>query len=77
MGYYSYTMSKKPDVSYQIRLPEELIAKAGEAAEATGLSKNDVIKQGIRLGLPLILKALNLTPEQLAGVPEVEMRPAA
>jgi hypothetical protein len=63
-------MSKKPDVGYQIRLPEDLLSKAAEAAEKTGLSKNDVIKQGIRLGLPLLLKALNLTPEQIAGIPD-------
>jgi hypothetical protein len=71
-------MSKKADTAYQIRLPEELLNRASETAEKTGLSKNDVIKQGIRLGLPLVLKALNLTPEQLAGIPEQpEPLPAA
>lgn len=71
-------MSKKPDVGYQIRLPETLLNQATEAAEKTGLSKNDVIKQGIRLGLPLVLKALNLTPEQIAGIPDAEeLKPAA
>jgi len=71
-------MSKKVDVSHQIRLPADLLIKAAEAAEKTGLSKNDVIKQGIRLGLPLLLKALNLTPEQIAGIPEQpENLPAA
>ncbi len=61
----------------QIRLPEELLKRAGEAADKTGLSKNDVIKQGIRLGLPLVLKALNLTPEQLATIPDAEPAEAA
>lgn len=62
-------MSKKADTAYQIRLPDDLLSRASETAEKTGLSKNDVIKQGLRLGLPLILKALNLTPEQLASIP--------
>lgn len=71
-------MSKKADTSYQIRLPEELLTRADECAAQTGLSKNDVIKQGIRMGLPMLLKALNLTPEQLASIPDAEeLRTAA
>jgi predicted DNA-binding protein len=62
-------MSKKSDTPYQIRLPENLLTKAGAAADRTGLSKNDVIKLAILKGLDLVVAALTLTPEQLANIP--------
>lgn len=56
--------------SLQIRLPEETLNKVGAASEKVRLSKNDVIKLAIERGLPLVERALGLTGEELAGLPE-------
>lgn len=60
------------EVNRQMRLPSDLVARAAEAAQKTGLSQNDVMKQAMRIGLPLVVKALSLTGEQLANIPEAE-----
>ncbi len=60
------------EVNRQMRLSSELVARAADAAQKTGLSQNDVMKQAMRIGLPLVVKALSLTGEQLANIPDAE-----
>lgn len=57
------------EVSSQLRLPADLMGRANDAAKQTGLSRNDVMRHALRIGLPLVEKALSLTGEQLASIP--------
>ena len=53
----------KKDV-FRIHLDPELTALVNQAARRTGLSKNEVVHQGLRKGLPEIVRAVKGPPER-------------
>lgn len=68
---------KEPDVTYQIRLPVSLLAQLKDTAAAEGMSQSELARQALKRGLPMFQKALSLTPEQLAGIPDATPQAAA
>lgn len=55
--------------SFPLRMPRELDKLMAEGAQKTGLSKSDFMRLSMARGAEWLLKALTLTPEQLAGIP--------
>lgn len=50
--------------SLQIRLEPELTALIDRASEQTGLSKSEVLRQGLRRGVPEVVRALEVPPKK-------------
>jgi hypothetical protein len=58
-----YNVHMKSSV-VQIRIEPELEVLIKEAAKRTGLSKSEVMRQGLRKGLPLVVRALGSQPRR-------------
>lgn len=52
-----------------LRLPEDLSEQIRRAGEATGLSRDGVMRLALDQGAPLLLQALDIKPEKLPGSP--------
>lgn len=50
--------------TFQIRLEPELTAMVNHAARRTGLTKSEVLRQGLRKGVPEIVRALELSSKR-------------
>ena len=48
----------------QIRIEPKLAALINEAADQTGLSKSEVLRQGLRKGVPQVARALGNRPKR-------------
>jgi hypothetical protein len=48
----------------QIRLEPELTALVNQAVRRTGLSKSEIVRQGLRKGMPEIIRALKGSPKR-------------
>ena len=57
------------NTSFPLRMPKTLDEMMGEGAKKTGLSKSDFMRLSMQRGAEMLVKALSLTPEQLAGIP--------
>jgi len=55
-----------------LAMPPELLSQVRKAAKLTGLSMADVMRQGIKLGVPKLIEGLSV--EGLAPVPENVLR---
>lgn len=73
-------MSKsKPEenTSFPLRMPNTLDQAMAEGAKKTGLSKSDFMRLSMQRGAELLVKALSLSAEQLANIPDAEPAEAA
>jgi len=48
----------------QIRIEPELTAIINRAVQRTGLSKSEVLRQGLRKGVPEVIRALETPPKR-------------
>ncbi len=48
----------------QIRIEPELTAIINRAVQRTGLSKSEVLRQGLRKGVPEVIRALDMPPKR-------------
>ena len=48
----------------QIRLEPELALLVKDAVQRTGLSKSEVLRQGLRKGIPAVVSALGASPRR-------------
>lgn len=62
------TQSPAAGVPVSLRIPETLETEIEEAASATLLSKPDVMRQAMRLGLRVLVAALQSPPASPAAV---------
>ena len=53
---------------YPLQLPDELMAEIESTSDATHLSKADVMRQSMRLGLPRLREKLTAAEERLTNV---------
>jgi hypothetical protein len=58
------TLSYMKNRSLQIRLEPELTALVDKAVQRTGLSKSEVLRQGLRKGVPEVIRALESPPRK-------------
>jgi hypothetical protein len=52
---------------FQIRLDPELSLLVGDAVQRTGLSRSEVLRQGLRKGIPEVISALDAPPRKTLG----------
>jgi predicted DNA-binding protein len=66
------TMTKNKTTTVPLSLPAELNQQLDEAAAVTHLTKQALMRLSIERGLEQVLKALALTPEQIARATDDE-----
>ena len=68
-------VSKMPNTQYPLVVPSDLMAEVSAAASDSGLSKEDVMRRSMKLGLPKLREQLglsaarNLSPRMNPGKP--------
>jgi hypothetical protein len=58
----------------QIRLEPELTALIRQAVQRTGLTKSEVLRQGLRKGVPEVVRALEAPPKRTLVDALLEMK---
>jgi hypothetical protein len=58
----------------QIRIEPELRAMIDQAVHRTGLSKSEVLRQGLRKGVPAVVRALEAPPKRTLVDALLEMK---
>ena len=77
MSKKSETKDAPENTSFPLRMPKTLDQAMAEGAEKTGLSKSDFMRLSMQRGAELLVKALSLSAEQLANIPDNEPAEAA
>jgi hypothetical protein len=62
-------------VTYPLGMPKELLKEVKAAADETGLSMADVMRQAIKLGMPRVRQALSSVAEEVSLQPGSELAP--
>jgi hypothetical protein len=55
-------------VAYPLQMPTDLMAEVGSAAKSLNLSKADVLRQSIKLGLPRLKEQLSARAGRVTNV---------